>query len=49
MFTLAEIRLLIEALETLMLEYGETPERVALLERLKAERESRRAEIEAYR
>ena len=46
MFTLAEIRLLIEALETMSWEYGERPEREALIERLRAERERRIAEIE---
>lgn len=41
MFTLAEIRLLIEGLGTLIAEYGERPERVELLARLEAERERR--------
>jgi hypothetical protein len=49
MFTLAEIRVLIEALGTLCSEYGETPERAELLARLVAERVRRVAEIEASR
>jgi hypothetical protein len=49
MFTLAELRLLIEGLETLMLEYGESPERVALRERLRAELARLRAELESLR
>lgn len=49
MFTLAEIRLLIEALGTLMAEYGERPEPLALMERLRAMREERIAEIESAR
>ena len=46
MFTLAEIELMITALETLMLEYGERAEGVELRERLRAERARRVAEIE---
>ena len=49
MFTLAEIRILIEGLGTLSAEYGETPELRELLDRLYAERERRIAEIEAAR
>jgi hypothetical protein len=49
MFTLAELELLIEGLGTLISEYGDRPERVALLERLVAERARRREEIEALR
>lgn len=49
MFTLAEIRLLIEGLETLELEYGSRPELAALIERLKEDRASLVAEVEAAR
>lgn len=49
MFTLAEIRLLIEGLGTLIAEYGERPDRTELLDRLTAERDRRLAEIEAAR
>jgi hypothetical protein len=46
MFTLAEIRILIEGLGTLIAEYGERPEHAELLARLLAERARRIAEIE---
>lgn len=49
MFTLKEIRLLLEAVETLVMEYGETPERRDMVERLRAERDRRVAEIDAGR
>ena len=49
MFTLGEIRILIGALETLELEYGERPERTALLDRLYEGRDRLAAEIEAAR
>lgn len=49
MLTLAEIKLLIEAVATLMAEYGETPERVALEEKLREHRKVLLAEIERYR
>lgn len=49
MFTLAELRLLIEAVGTLIAEYGESPERCGLLERLRAERDRLVAEIEGAR
>jgi hypothetical protein len=39
MFTLAEVRLLVEALGTQMAEYGETAGRVELYDRLRAERD----------
>lgn len=45
MFTIEELEILIDAVGTLIAEYGERPERVALHERLRAEREARRAEI----
>jgi hypothetical protein len=49
MFTLAEIRLLIEAVDTLTIEYGDTPERIALLAHLRDERDRHIAEIESER
>lgn len=45
MFTLAEVRLMIEAIGTLMAEYGETPDRLALDARLRIECDRRVAEI----
>ncbi len=44
MFTIAELELLIEALGTLIAEYGVRPERTALYERLRAELATRVAE-----
>lgn len=49
MFTLAELKLLIEAVGTLTMEYGERPERVAMEEKLRAMRDARIAEIEEAR
>jgi hypothetical protein len=49
MFTLKEIRLLMEGIDTLISEYGQTPERLALFDKLRTERDSRLAEIEEYR
>lgn len=45
MFTLAELRELVEALGTLIAEYGETPVRRDLHERMRAELARRREEI----
>jgi hypothetical protein len=47
-FTIAELDILIEGVGTLIAEYGDRPERVALLARLEAERAMRRAEAERY-
>lgn len=43
--TLEDLTLLIEALGTLIAEYGDRPNRTVLMERLEAERASRRADI----
>lgn len=49
MFTLPDLRILIEGLGTLMAEYGETPERLELQGRLYDERDRRIAELEQFR
>lgn len=43
--TLDDVDLLIEALGTLIAEYGERPNRTVLMDRLQAERASRLADI----
>jgi hypothetical protein len=48
MFTIAELSMMIEALEALEMEYREIPERRALIERLRAAREALRAEACRY-
>lgn len=51
MLTLAELRILISAVDGMCMEYGREPsaEESALLAKLRAERDSRLAEIESYR
>jgi hypothetical protein len=49
MYTFSELSVLIEAVGTLIDEYGESPDRVALLERLRADRDRLRADIERCR
>lgn len=48
MFTIADLDLLIEAVGTLIAEYGERPERVEMLERLRSDRERLRVERDRY-
>lgn len=45
MFTIEELEIMVEAVGTLIAEYGDRPDRVALYTRLVAEREARRAEL----
>lgn len=49
MFTLEELNELISAVETMSLEYRETPERVALVAKLRGMRDAMKAEIERHR
>ena len=45
MFTLAELDILMEAVGTLIAEYGERPERLRLQDKLRELRDERRAEL----